>query len=330
MNLVDLLDDEGLQQDEWSLTAPTFGSNGQLTVIGWSGRNQRHKEYVVHCATCAQDYELFGGGYFKSMRGSLNGGKLPCGCSSAPRWTKEQYSVLCSRKAEELGYTFIGFDGEWKGGYTKIKMLCEKHGEWSTGIVLNLIKSSSGCPSCKADTCSSRSSKSDSVMINSFFESKAFHPDTQFHRSDRSDCRGHKVYWLITCPECGEQGEATSSSLQKGSITCGCSTSQPQEAYVNLIIDNTVPVAIKFGIANKSLERASRLNRSSVYEVVNYTVFKFTDSISCKAAERECKLELDCGILPKQDMPDGYTETTYVYNIDKITEIYKKHGGVEV
>ena len=29
-------------------------------------------------------------------------------------------------------------------------------------------------------------------------------------------------------------------------------------------------------------------------------------------------------------MPDGWTETTYPYNIDKIIEIYEKHGGVRI
>jgi hypothetical protein len=28
-------------------------------------------------------------------------------------------------------------------------------------------------------------------------------------------------------------------------------------------------------------------------------------------------------------MPDGYTETTWVYNLDKIVEIYERNGGLK-
>ena len=40
-NLEDLIDPEyGLQQDEWSLTRPRFGTEGQLEVIGWGCTGQ--------------------------------------------------------------------------------------------------------------------------------------------------------------------------------------------------------------------------------------------------------------------------------------------------
>ena len=41
MNLEDVIDPEyGLQQDEWSLSKPKFDEEGQLEVIGWSGRQK--------------------------------------------------------------------------------------------------------------------------------------------------------------------------------------------------------------------------------------------------------------------------------------------------
>ena len=116
-NLEDLIDPEyGLQQDEWSLTRPRFGAEGQLEVIGWSGRTERGiKFYLLRCNICLRDTELFEGGYFRSNKGNLERGKSPCGCATNYVWTKEQYKILCFRKAESLGYTFIGFHGDWKG-----------------------------------------------------------------------------------------------------------------------------------------------------------------------------------------------------------------------
>jgi hypothetical protein len=50
----------------------------------------------------------------------------------------------------------------------------------------------------------------------------------------------------------------------------------------------------------------------------------------CKKAERECKKELETGVVLKRDMPDGYSETTWAYNIGKVKDIYERNGGVLV
>ena len=44
----------------------------------------------------------------------------------------------------------------------------------------------------------------------------------------------------------------------------------------------------------------------------------------------ECKKELDTGVVLKRDMPDGYSETTWAYNIGKVKDIYERNGGVLV
>lgn len=51
---------------------------------------------------------------------------------------------------------------------------------------------------------------------------------------------------------------------------------------------------------------------------------------ACKKAERECKKELETGVVLKRDMPDGWTETTWSYNIGKVVDIYKRNGGLLV
>ena len=35
MNLEDVIDSDGLQQDDYSLSGVVFGEEGQLTVVGW-------------------------------------------------------------------------------------------------------------------------------------------------------------------------------------------------------------------------------------------------------------------------------------------------------
>ena len=324
MNLEDVLDPEyGLQQDDYSLSGVAFGDEGQLQVVGWSGKQGAIKMYVVKCIKCSQDVELFGGGYFKSQKISISKGKLVCGCGKNPRWSKEQYLILCSRKVKELGYTFLGFTGEWQRVKTKILLSCEKHGVWGSGTITTLINIGTGCPACGATA----RVKSDDEWIKSFIDSGSFPIGTKFWRSERLNHIGRKEYWFVLCPECGETGTSLNCNLQRGRVPCSCGVHRQQECYINWILDSDNRVAIKFGIARDSKQRIKQQNSKCAYEVQQYQVYKFLDVASCKKAERECKKELECGILLKRDMPDGYSETTWVYNLSKIQDIYKRNGG---
>lgn len=328
MNLEDLIDENGLQQDEWSLSRPTFGETGQLEVVGHNGKKKDRKFYIMKCSKCALDSELFGQGYFQSRKADIIRGKIPCGCRRH-NWSTEQYSILCSRKARKLGYIFLGFKSVWTGNATKIKMLCEKHGEWDTGNINSLLSSSRGCPACKAVIIQLNKTKSDAEMIQSFLLSKQFHPDTKFWRSDRKNVKGHTAYWFVSCPECGEQGESFSGDLQCGKRPCGCSKQRQKQGYINFLMDGETLVAIKFGIANNSDRRIKEQIRNNTLSIINKFVYLFPSVTSCKKAERECKQELQCGILSLVEMPDGYTETTWVYNLEKIIEIYERNGGTQ-
>lgn len=334
MNLEDVIDSKyGLQEDEWSLADTRFGEEGQLQVVGWSGRSGGNKFYILKCSKCSQDSELFGDGYFRSVKSHLvNLEQIPCGCSRSTKWTKKQFTVLCERKASLLGHTFLDFSGEWKGNTTKIKMLCKKHGEWDTGTIDTLLSGRGrGCPSCKADILSQINRKPDDIVIMKFFESGAFHPETKFWRSNRLTKAGGTGYWFMSCPECGQEGESLSAHLRYGNRPCACGKQRQTEGYVNGIVDsNGLTLAIKFGIANSSMRRLRDQNWLSPYDINRIVVYKFPDVASCKRAERECKQTLECGVITKEDLPDGYTETTYVYNLDRIIEIYERNGGTLV
>lgn len=324
MNLEEIIDPEhGLLQDDWSLTNPVFGEQGHLKVIGWSGRQWGNKLYVLKCSICSEDAELFGEGVFRSKKADLIKGAIPCGCAKIPKWSKEQFAVLCSRKAHELGYEFIGFNGEWEGKTTKITMSCDKHGEWSSGIINTLINKGAGCPGCG-------NTKPDSVMIQSFFASGCFHPDTKFWRSERLNSQGYPKYWHMSCPECGSGGESTSGNLQKGKRPCLCSPHRQQQCYINWIYnDNNQAIAIKFGIANNSQHRIKQQASQCIYNMKQDSVWTFPDKQSCIKAERECLQELDCGVLSSTEMPDGWTETTNALNIGKVKQIFIRNGAVK-
>jgi len=320
-----------LSQDNWSLLNSKFGDKDQLKVVGWFGRNAKgHKLYVLECDICSKDVELFNHGLFLSLKGGLIQGQIPCGCAFNPKWNKDQYIVLCQRQAAALGYSFIGFTGKWKGRSTKIRLLCKQHGEYNNGTIDKLLNTGRGCPSCAIEASIESRIKSDDVMITSFFDSGCFHPNTKFWRSARQTSQGSTSYWYMLCGDCGEKGEAHSGNLQKGSHPCACSKQRQTEGYIHFIYDCYSIIAIKFGISIKTYTRLKVQNKLSVYRIENHAIFVFPSVTLCKSAERECLQELECGILSKLEVPDGYSETTWAYNLEKVIEIYERNGGVRI
>jgi hypothetical protein len=324
--LDELLDKNGLRQDEWSLTVPKFGKDGQLTVIGWSGKTSTNtKYYILRCLFCVNDSELCGDGIFRARKSDLKQGKLPCLCAKSPRYTEAQYTILLHRVSNSMGYSFIQFIDGCVSNSSKIEINCKKHGAWITTIS-QLVNKCAGCRKCYDEKIAEHKRKPDDDMIISFLATDAFHPETKFWRSERKNGLGWKVYWNLFCPECGEVGESTGSDLVKGHRPCACSPMRQKLAYINIIHCNDSKY-VKFGVAIDTKRRTKRQNRMSKYNIQECIVYEFESVFSCRSAERECLQELECSVLSKAEVPDGYTETTYFYNIDRIIEIYKRNGG---
>ena len=184
---------QNLLMDE-ELSNRYFGEYNQVSVLGYF-KDGPVNRYVIHCDECSKDIDLFGQGNFVTTKRTLLRGGLPCGCSNHVTWSKEQYEVLCRRKAVSLGYVFIGFSDEWKRKHTKITLSCKDHGTWATNSVGSLLYASNGCPSCRTEALRATRIKSDEDMIDSFFASGAFHIDTKFWRSGRKDSEGKKKFW---------------------------------------------------------------------------------------------------------------------------------------
>ena len=201
MNLEDLIDENGLQQDEWSLSVPVFGCQGQLKVLGYSGEVCRVKQYITKCDRCAQDPEIYGEGYFKTSKQHLLKGSIPCGCGKRHERDRRQYEVLCKRRSTEAGYDFVGFEGVWRYSSTKVKLNCMEHGTWIIWKINHLLTRTVVCPLCPGED-RGRKRLPNEVMVSSFFASGAFHPDTKFWRSERKASSGGRVYWHMFCPIC--------------------------------------------------------------------------------------------------------------------------------
>lgn len=321
-----------MQQDSWSLTRPKFGKDERLEVIGWQGRTKSgNKLYVVRCSVCSKDYELFGESAFTITKGNLFRGTYPCGCSSSVKWSKDQWKVLAQRRAKELGLEFICLNEDFHGCETGITLECRVHGIWHTKTLEYLICHSTGCFTCAHERRAISSTKPDEDMINSFISTGAFHKDSVFYRINRETQAGRKKYWAVLCPECGQYGESLSSNLQLGQRPCGCSRSRQQEAYINFVFIEGQIVAVKFGIANNTKSRLIQQNRNNPNAYIeNYRVYKFESRNQCVSAERDCKNMLPTGILNKEQLIDGWSETVDISYLDEIIKIYENNGGIEI
>lgn len=135
----------------------------------------------------------------------------------------------------------------------------------------------------------------------------------------------------VICPLCLSDRTYHKSNLNVGYIGCDCnSRSRQTEAYVHGVYDKNNLIAIKFGITSNSIMRLKQQNSKCTHDVRHILTYTFPDTISCKKAERECKQELECGILSRDDMRDGWSETTHSCNLEDIVNVYKKYGGVHI
>ncbi len=312
-----------LEQDE--LVGKLFGN---LEVIGCYSRDKwGAKLYTVSCAVCTNDRELFHNGYFETLKSSLISGKLPCGCSKAYKWTESQYILRCQRAADERGMTFIEWDGNFKGNTTRCIVITAEGNYFYPQIrsLLSTIKSKSQRGSLpRGEKRIPRRPKPDDVMVESFLITNVFAENTKFSRRD------NRGYWDVLCGKCGESYCSKSYNLQRGSISCKCSPHSATQSYINLIYDNELCVALKFGISKQPDYRLYQQQMASPLKIIRHSIWKFTSYTLCKQAEGECKNILKCGVVGPNELADGWTETTSPSNIEYIEDIFKRFGGQRI
>uniref|UniRef100_A0AAU7PHZ9 CapR homology domain-containing protein n=1 Tax=Salmonella phage SalP219 TaxID=3158864 RepID=A0AAU7PHZ9_9CAUD len=129
---------EELEQDEWSLSMPTFQTpkGGVLTVVGkiWvpnpANKGTSLSRYICVCSSCGRDEELFGDGVFSSSKSHLLAGKSPCACS-AYKQTTHQAEVLSKRALKNTCWEFLSVtEGTRLERVVKIRCsICKKHSE---------------------------------------------------------------------------------------------------------------------------------------------------------------------------------------------------------
>ena len=293
--------------------------HGCLTVLGWTRMKGSRRYLAVECSICAKDPELFGDGVFETTKESISSkGYLPCGCGWAYKWSEQQIRLRCLRRANEHGFSFNGFSEDFRGVRTKCSLsFGEEH--WTCSVSQFLSRP-------KRTFTQGLKTKDDKEMIESFLLSGVFDPETKFSRERKFG----KWYWRVECPVCGSEGVSQPQHLQRGCRPCLCGNYKQKYSYVNMVVDGNLPIALKFGVSRSKSMRLQYQARKTPYDIESYGVWEYDTKEDCAKAERLCLESMECGILPKSNFGDGYTETTHVYNLERIVEIFESFGGIRI
>lgn len=311
-----------------------LGPKSQLTILSIFGKNGYSKIYNVFCSICSEDTELFGDGIFTAFGSNLKKGYLPCGCGKRPLWTEDQFKVLCNREALRRGFVFYGWAGDFVGNKTLCKLSCNKHGDWNSTDI-NHFFMGRGCPGCKSEVCSenakgnTHSRLEDSEMISKFMNTGGFSEGTLFRRCSLELDGKSADNWEVSCPDCNDTGFGRNSNLSLGYRPCACTKARQKFSYINGIYSDEHLIALKYGIAVNPEDRVKKQNLNSIFSVRILEVWEYPDYKSCRNAETEIKRILS-PILKKEEMLDGYSETTDPENLELVTQIYQKYGGWRV
>ena len=125
----------------------------------------------------------------------------------------------------------------------------------------------------------------------------------------------------------GEQTGMVNNLLSLGQGCPMCGGHGQQQLYINIVKDDDIIVALKFGIAKDSDRRLNIQNSRNMLFMERICLYDFSTVQQCKAAERGIKKKLKTGILTARELKDGHTETVSVSDLENLQKIVTHYGG---
>ena len=244
-------------------------------------------------------------------------------------WNEGQQIIRLKRYCIQHGLAFRGFVEDYHGSHTKCLMFCKEHGAWETSTINNIINKGVKCPKCKyqdISTITKERYRSNEALIIKGFKKGAFENDA-IERSKSTTSQGYYTLWDVTCGTCGDTLTYDPKTINNNIKKCRCiGDASATYAYIAYVLgaQTEVPV-IKFGITKNVSSRISQLNTTNkCLSFLKESYYLFENAGKCTRAETECKRRLKCGVVSKEEMPDGYTETTLLENIEWLKQFSDK------
>lgn len=198
--------------------------------------------------------------------------------------------------------------------HTEITVYCKQHGIFKTTPAFH-YHHKRGCSKCSGNAIKTKKEWIDDfISIHGNKYDYSLLPD-----NIRSD-----VHIRIVCSEHGSFLQRPDNHL--GGNGCPtCSFGEQNYMYINTVGDS----CIKYGITGNLNRRIKQQTCKSPLNIKNIYLFKFEDSDLCKQVECLLKAKYT-PVLSRKDLPDGFTETTFSYNLDEIVSVIKEFGGVRL
>lgn len=202
--------------------------------------------------------------------------------------------------------------------YTKatapVRFVCRRHGEFFRK--LTKVKGESVCPQCNIESKSELRRSNTEEFIAKALRVFPLYDYTEVNYTSVSD------YVKVTCDK-NHTFEQRAGNLLQGFGCTNCSNtgfSYNKVGYLYLILlDNSF---IKFGISNKPSDRFKTLKRNSKFDTKQIELFEYQNGWDAKVLEDRIKQSgIEIGVVDKQDLSSGYTETFHIRDLDFIIKL---------
>ena len=233
----------------------------------------------------------------------------------------QQIKLICNKE----NITFLGFDDDWKGIKTKIKLKCEHSHIWVTTIE-SYVNLGSRCPTCAGVRAISKDERL--TQIHQICESEDITfidfvgPWKGKDSKIRLKCNnGHE--WVVRIHNFVYQGNRCPSCPHHGG---GYKPSKQGTLYIQMLYRNKSFIGAKFGITNvSSKKRMSTQRAKSKFDHEIFYELTLQDGQKILELENKIKeaMKGKTSYISKEDMPDGYTETVAPSELSTIMYIVK-------
>lgn len=302
----------------------------------WEGefrKNSSSKYLTLVCEKCLSDPEV-PVIYFKTEQGELNRKRLPCGCATnrtanllrvggEDPWVGKTFETSTGGIVTTTGTT-VYYDNKGKP-FKKYRVYCEV-----------CDKDTEMFPNGIQQTLSKLKNKNSGCLCSKSFKKSKEQYEVCFSRNENFEVLERKDKYLSTtkidslCKGCNSIQQKSAGNLANGTARCGnCSKkgyniSAPTYFYLQKVGQTFG----KFGKTNRlpSDRLKQQKEKNKKYSQTLILDFYSQDGILASKLEYLLKKTINSGVIPKEEFPDGYTETFNIEDLgqvlDKIKEVY--------
>lgn len=214
---------------------------------------------------------------------------------------------------EKFNKTFISYNGEYIGGETIATWKCDICGDINKVSFQEAVKDRY-CPVCAKDASIKVNTKTeeDSIKIlNSGYKS-VFVNWIDGYKNSRSKCYMH-------CNVCNGNFISSANQFIMANRCPLCSSKKFKYLYITEFFGRDVGRFIKFGITNVLGDRLYRQAHESGTLPKLIRTFYF-EKYNAREIELLIKNTFDCGVVTKEQFPDGFTETLNFSDLPRLIE----------